>query len=116
MLPANCRYYPSCSEYSIWQFKFNSLEKAILSSTLRILRCNQLFQGGIDYPVVEWKRPREIELINYKLHLKKKHYRFNPYNFKFQFFLVEYWLIPKSDKKGYFFVVKDLDGTKIGIE
>jgi len=58
MLAGNCDL-PSCSGiFHFGRFRFNSLEKAILSSTLRILRCNQLFQGGIDYPVVEWKRPK----------------------------------------------------------
>ena len=53
LFPASCRYYPSCSEYAIWQFKANSLPRAVVFTTLRILRCNQLFKGGIDYPVVK---------------------------------------------------------------
>jgi len=49
----SCRYYPTCSEYARWQIETNpSLLKALLSSTLRILRCNQLFDGGIDYPKI----------------------------------------------------------------
>ncbi|WP_353662443.1 membrane protein insertion efficiency factor YidD [Hydrogenimonas sp. SS33] len=49
----SCRYYPTCSEYAKWQIETNpSLPKALLSSFLRILRCNQLFPGGIDYPTV----------------------------------------------------------------
>ncbi|NLK66719.1 MAG: membrane protein insertion efficiency factor YidD [Campylobacteraceae bacterium] len=53
LFPSSCRYYPSCSEYAIWQFRANSLPRAILFTTLRILRCNQLFKGGIDYPIVK---------------------------------------------------------------
>ncbi|WP_456450767.1 membrane protein insertion efficiency factor YidD [Hydrogenimonas sp.] len=49
----SCRYYPTCSEYAKWQIETNpNLFKAIFSSTLRILRCNQLFDGGIDYPKI----------------------------------------------------------------
>ena len=55
MLPGSCRYYPTCSEYAKWQFAFNAPHRALGASTLRILRCNQLFPGGIDYPVVRWK-------------------------------------------------------------
>ncbi len=55
MLPGACRYYPTCSEYAKWQFTFNTPHRALAASTLRILRCNQLFPGGIDYPVVHWE-------------------------------------------------------------
>lgn len=48
----SCRYYPTCSEYAKWQFENNSLPSAFYHSFVRILRCNQLFPGGIDYPVV----------------------------------------------------------------
>ncbi len=49
----SCRYYPTCSEYAKWQLETNpSLLRALLSSAIRILRCNQLFDGGIDYPKV----------------------------------------------------------------
>ncbi len=51
----SCRYYPTCSEYAKWQFEKNNLFVALYHSTLRILRCNQLFPGGIDYPVVPCK-------------------------------------------------------------
>lgn len=49
----SCRYYPTCSEYAKWQFEKNSLIKAFYYTTKRILSCNQLFIGGIDYPVVK---------------------------------------------------------------
>jgi putative membrane protein insertion efficiency factor len=49
----SCRYYPTCSEYAKWQLATNpSLVKALGSSIMRILRCNQLFDGGIDYPEI----------------------------------------------------------------
>ena len=48
----SCRYYPTCSEYAKWQILHSSIIKACFYSFLRILRCNQLFCGGIDYPVI----------------------------------------------------------------
>jgi len=58
MLPGSCRYYPTCSEYAKWQFQFNAPHRAFAASSLRILSCNPLFPGGIDYPVVQWHPPR----------------------------------------------------------
>lgn len=86
MLPASCRYYPTCSEYAKWQFEFNRTDKALLQTTLRILKCNQLFDGGIDYPVVSYKKPL---LLSLSLHR----------------FSIKYWIIPKE--KEVFWVVKD---------
>ncbi len=54
-LPKACRYYPSCSEYACWRIKNQSLLPACYSIFLRILRCNQLNDGGIDYPVIKKK-------------------------------------------------------------
>jgi putative membrane protein insertion efficiency factor len=84
MLPGSCRYYPTCSEYAKWQFEFNSPHRALVSSTLRIARCNQLFPGGIDYPVVDWNpqvcptpcKPKQIDLED-----------------------ISFWLVPKDTKR-----------------
>ena len=86
MLPANCRYYPTCSEYAKWQFEFNRVDKALVQSTLRILRCNQLFEGGIDYPVVKYSPPLLLNLKQSNLTIK-------------------YWLVPKTES--FFYVIKD---------
>jgi len=88
MLPASCRYYPTCSEYAKWQFEFNRVDKALLKSTLRILRCNQFFDGGIDYPIVQYTPPKLLKLST---NLSK----------------IQYWLVPK--KKNIFYVIKDYD-------
>ncbi|CAA6808463.1 MAG: Protein YidD [uncultured Sulfurovum sp.] len=87
MLPANCRYYPTCSEYGKWQFEFNRADKALTQTTLRILRCNQLFPGGIDYPIVKFKKPKLLTLCQ-KIDIK-------------------YWIIPKE--KDMFYIVKDFN-------
>lgn len=60
--PRSCRYYPSCSEYAKWQFETNGFWRALFASILRILRCNKLFVGGIDYPEIDFKKPSLLEL------------------------------------------------------
>jgi putative membrane protein insertion efficiency factor len=89
MLPANCRYYPTCSEYGKWQFEFNRADKAFVQTTLRILRCNQLFPGGIDYPIVKYTSPSLLTLK--------------------QETPVVYWIVPKE--KFYCYIVKDFRYT-----
>ena len=49
----SCRYYPTCSQYAKEQLLHNGFLKALFYSVIRILKCNQLFDGRIDYPVVE---------------------------------------------------------------
>jgi len=56
---SNCRYYPTCSEYSKWVFQNQNVFIAFLKTILRILRCNQLFAGGIDYPKIKFK-PKKV--------------------------------------------------------
>ena len=82
----SCRYYPSCSEYAKWQFENNSILSAFYHSFIRILRCNQLFPGGIDYPLHErfCKKPTALALDS-----------------------IKYWLVPKQ--KDRFFIIKNFD-------
>ena len=89
LLPASCRYYPSCSEYAKWQFELNRVDKALVQTTLRILRCNQLFDGGIDYPVIRYKAPRLLDLVNHN----------------FGTIRIKYWFVPNLKKQYY--VIKD---------
>ena len=95
MLPANCRYYPTCSEYASWQFEFNAPHRALAASTLRILRCNQLFEGGIDYPVVHFKPTSTIKSLD-----------INDFCGKIK---VIYWLVPKDESRSLYYVIKDFD-------
>jgi len=44
----HCRYYPTCSEYSIQAINKYGLFKGIFKGLWRILRCNPLFPGGYD--------------------------------------------------------------------
>jgi len=80
----SCRYYPSCSEYARLHFINNSLSSAFYHSFTRILRCNQLFDGGIEYPLLK------------KLHTKPK---------KLGVDSIKYWLVP--NKKGRYYIIKN---------
>ncbi len=95
MLPANCRYYPTCSEYAKWQFEFNAPHKALAASTLRILRCNQLFAGGIDYPVVIFTPPKQSTLRKLNAICGKMK--------------IIYWFVPKDTERSHYYVIKDFD-------
>ena len=48
--PPACRFYPTCSEYAALCFRFDNPPLALFKSLTRILKCNQLFSGGISYP------------------------------------------------------------------
>jgi len=84
----SCRYYPTCSEYAKWQFDKNSFFKAIYFTILRILKCNQLFIGGIDYPTMG----SDFKNVVYK--------RIN----------VKYWFVPTDNNK--YFMIKNWDFKK----
>lgn len=45
----NCRFHPTCSQYSLTAFRRFNFFKAFWLSSKRILKCNPYFQGGIDY-------------------------------------------------------------------
>jgi putative membrane protein insertion efficiency factor len=92
MLPGSCRYYPTCSEYAKWSFETSPPHKALANATLRILRCNQLFPGGIDYPVVRYQAPPAMQLTSYLNILSGK-------------IKIKYWFVPKS--KNRYYVIKD---------
>lgn len=74
----NCRYYPSCSTYAMIQFEKTNLFLAFFNSLFRILRCNQLFEGGFDHP---------------KLHITCKKQESLSIN------EVKYWLIPEAGNR-----------------
>ncbi len=77
----SCRYYPTCSEYAKWQLETNpNLFKALFMSILRILRCNQLFVGGIDYPKISANPSKDARFCDRPC-------------------TVKYWYVPDSRKK-----------------
>lgn len=44
----NCKYYPTCSEYTKQAIKKYGVFKGILIGTKRITRCNPFSKGGYD--------------------------------------------------------------------
>ncbi len=80
----SCRYYPTCSDYAIWQLENNTFFKAIYFTITRILKCNQLFEGGFDYPIIKFAKHNNI---NYK---KIK---------------IKYWYIPVNNNR--YLIVKN---------
>jgi len=45
-----CRFYPSCSEYSISAIKKYGLFHGLWKTFLRIIKCHPLNPGGVDFP------------------------------------------------------------------
>ncbi len=80
----SCRYYPTCSEYAKINFQNNSLLSAFYNTSTRILTCNQLFAGGIDYPLLDklCHRPKKLDVDS-----------------------IKYWLVP--NKKNKYFIIKN---------
>lgn len=48
VIPACCRYEPSCSAYAIDAFRKYGILKGFFLSLKRILRCNPFSKGGVD--------------------------------------------------------------------
>jgi putative membrane protein insertion efficiency factor len=80
----SCRYYPTCSEYAKIHFENSKISTAFYHTFIRILRCNQLFEGGIEYPII-------------------KKNSFCPKNMGIE--EIKYWLVPKGDN--YFYTIKN---------
>lgn len=47
-LGQNCRFYPSCSSYTIQAIELHGIFKGSWLALRRIIRCNPLCDGGID--------------------------------------------------------------------
>jgi len=48
LLPASCRYYPSCSAYGLQSMRTHGALKGSALTAWRLLRCNPWNEGGID--------------------------------------------------------------------
>lgn len=46
--PRTCRYYPTCSQYSLMAIQKYGLLKGGVKSIRRIIRCNPFNPGGYD--------------------------------------------------------------------
>ena len=48
LLPASCRYHPSCSAYAIEAFERHGAMRGSWLAAKRIVRCNPFVAGGYD--------------------------------------------------------------------
>lgn len=46
---SGCRFYPTCSEYTLIAISRHGAFKGVLMGACRILRCNPFCEGGFDY-------------------------------------------------------------------
>lgn len=79
LLPASCRYYPTCSNYMISALKKHGPILGLIMGLARILRCNPFVHGGVD-PVPDYftifRNPHpekyEDKIIAERFHAKNK--------------------------------------------
>ncbi|HLD21377.1 MAG TPA: membrane protein insertion efficiency factor YidD [Patescibacteria group bacterium] len=45
-----CKYYPSCSEYTLRSVQSRGVIIGLLLGVWRVLRCNPFSRGGVDMP------------------------------------------------------------------
>ncbi len=83
--PPSCRFYPTCSEYSMICFQFQNPIIAFIKTIIRILKCNQLCKGGIEHPIIK------LEHLSAKVGKKAN---------------IKFWLIPIENNK--FYIIKSL--------
>jgi putative membrane protein insertion efficiency factor len=49
LLPAHCKYHPSCSQYALEALREYGLARGLVLAAWRLLRCNPWSHGGVDY-------------------------------------------------------------------
>ena len=49
LLPARCKYHPSCSQYALDALREFGLLRGLVLAGWRLLRCNPWSHGGVDY-------------------------------------------------------------------
>jgi len=48
LLPASCRFYPSCSAYALEALETHGPLRGLWFTFLRLCRCHPFHQGGVD--------------------------------------------------------------------
>lgn len=56
LLGSNCRFHPSCSQFSIEAIERYGVIVGVIKAVARILRCHPLFPGGYDPVDTAWPR------------------------------------------------------------
>lgn len=49
LIPARCRYYPTCSKYALDAYRMHGVFWGTLLTGWRLLRCNPWSRGGVDH-------------------------------------------------------------------
>ena len=49
LLPARCKYHPSCSQYALDALREYGLARGLILAAWRLLRCNPWSHGGVDH-------------------------------------------------------------------
>lgn len=80
-------------------FKFQNPFFAIIKTILRLLKCNQIFSGGLDYPIIKLKNIKNTNKINLNI---QQHAKINKN--------IDFWLIPIKNNK--FYIIRNLRGSK----
>jgi putative membrane protein insertion efficiency factor len=74
LFPPSCRYYPTCSNYTIQAIQEHGALKGAVMGTARILRCHPFIKGGIDYVPLNFQLTRNTkdkEQPNYRYYKQK---------------------------------------------
>lgn len=48
LFPPSCRYYPTCSHYTVQALEKHGAAKGLFMGASRIMRCNPFAEGGVD--------------------------------------------------------------------
>jgi uncharacterized protein len=49
VLPARCKYHPSCSAYAVEAVRTYGILRGVVLAAWRLLRCNPWSHGGVDF-------------------------------------------------------------------
>jgi len=49
VLPARCKYYPTCSDYAVQAIRSYGILRGLVLAGWRLLRCNPWSHGGVDH-------------------------------------------------------------------
>ena len=49
VLPARCKYHPTCSQYAVHAVRRYGVLRGLVLAAWRLLRCNPWSHGGVDF-------------------------------------------------------------------